>query len=92
MAHLSENTLKLQYNLNSTLTSGDITPDVTLLILPYFNSLEEVSDKVTLYEELNLFINQTNPRSVIAILTSPVVAADFCTSATNKLHLKLWMQ
>jgi hypothetical protein len=26
MAHLSENTLKLQYNLNSTLTSGDITP------------------------------------------------------------------
>jgi DNA modification methylase len=91
MAHLSENTLKLQYNLNSTLTSGDITPDVTLLILPYFNSLEEVSDKVTLYEELNLFINQTNPRSVIAILTSPVVAADFCTSATNKAHLKLWI-
>jgi DNA modification methylase len=92
MAHLSENNVRLEVNFseNGLLNSQMATPNVEFIVLPYFNDLLEVSNKIFLYDELNNFINKSNSKSTIVILTSPILAADFCSVASPKAHLKLW--
>jgi site-specific DNA-methyltransferase (adenine-specific) len=92
MAHLSENSIRLGVSFpeNGLHASQDATPNVEFIILPYFNNLMEIPNKTLLCDELNSFINQTHSKSTIAILTSPILAAEFCTIASPKAHLKLW--
>ena len=93
MAHLSENTHRLnsRHSENGCLTLQVAEPNLEFIVLPYFNDLNAVKDKQGLYAELNHFINQTHNKSTIAIITSPIIAADFCTEVTSEAHLKLWI-
>lgn len=93
MAHLSENSTRLGFTFteNGLLNSRMAIPNVEFIVLPYFNDLAELPNKQVLYNELNNFINQTNAKSTVAILTSPILAADFCTEATQNANLKLWV-
>lgn len=91
--HLSENTISLQERK----IEGQITglnnpqPNVEFLILPYYKWLEQIPNKETLYNTLNEFISSTNQNSTIAILTSPIFAADYCAQLKHDVHLKLWI-
>lgn len=93
MAHLSENPNRLRFAFceNEPLDAKEAMPNVEFILLPYFSDLAELSNKQTLYNELNSFISKTNEKSIIAILTSPVLAADFCAEVTPNVHLKLWI-
>lgn len=95
MAHLSENAYPLRAN-KIVADISDCTPkhaNVEFIILPFFNTLEEISNRHDLYKDINAFSSKTSPESTIAILTSPVLAADFCCELNNnnQLYLKLWI-
>ena len=66
-------------------------PNLELLIYPYFETLEAIPNKEMLYSELNSFLNSCPEGSTIAILSSPIFAADFCSLSRNNAHLKLWI-
>ncbi len=91
--HLSENALKLkERNIKGKLE--EITTNssnVEFIILPFYKSLEVIPNKTKLFETLNSFISRTYENSTIALLTSPIFAADFCTQLNNQTHLKLWI-
>lgn len=93
MAHLSETYSRLEqtYSEKGFEKFQGTNPNVELVILPYFKDLIEVSQKQSLFDDLNDFLNKCHPRSTIAILTSPILAADFCTNHTTSVHLKLWV-
>ena len=69
------------------LTSGC----VEFVILPYYNSLEEIPQKGILYERLNKFLYSTDKNATIVILTSPIFVADFCSQLRSNIHSKLWI-
>jgi DNA modification methylase len=91
--HLSEESIKLKDKVQIQ-NIGEVNPasaNVEFIILPYFKSLEEVPQKEKIYSEINEFISRTNKSSTIAILTSSLFAADFCTQLQHDIHLKLWI-
>jgi DNA modification methylase len=91
--HLSDESIKLKEKTQKhSITKADPTSaNVEFIILPYYKSLEEVPQKEKLYKEINEFISKTNNNSTIAILTSSLFAADFCTQLQHDIHLKLWI-
>lgn len=93
MGHLSEDAFPLKVTwIEENLKN--FTPNkeaVDLIILPYYNSLFEVRKKEELYQDLNSFIEKTDEQATIAILTSSVLAADYCAQYTGSAHLKLWI-
>lgn len=94
MTHLSENTLSLKEN-KVFASIRDCSPEranVEFIILPFFNTLEEIPTRSDLYKDLNVFSSMASQESIVAILTSPVLASDFCSGLNNnQLHLKLWI-
>lgn len=94
MAHLSEVSRPLQViqKHNNKLSADSNTPTVELVVLPYFKAIEDVRDKEKLYQDLFGFLNTTNCKSTVCILTSPVLAADLCASLVgDEAQLKLWI-
>jgi site-specific DNA-methyltransferase (adenine-specific) len=94
MSHLSETISPLETrNINERIT--ECMPhgaNVEFIILPYYKTIEEIPNKEDLYKGINDFFNKTTSTSTIAILSSPIFAADFCSSLNNNLtHLKLWV-
>ncbi|MBX9784685.1 MAG: hypothetical protein K2X48_15460 [Chitinophagaceae bacterium] len=91
--HLSEESVKLKEKIQkqSITEVNPASANVEFIILPYYQSLEEVPQKEKLYKEINEFISKTNNNSTIAILTSSLFAADFCTQLQHDIHLKLWI-
>lgn len=91
--HLSENTISLQERIvqGAITVLNNPTPEVEFIILPYYKCLEEVPNKEALYNSINAFMSSTNAGSTVAILTSPIFAADFCTQLHHDVHLKLWI-
>lgn len=91
--HLSENVIKLKgQNIKGKLEELNAkSSNVEFIILPYYKSLEAVPNKIKLFEALNGFIGRSRENSTIAILTSPIFAADFCTQLNHQAHLKLWV-
>src|SRR5438067_11374895 len=65
--------------------------NVEFIILPYYRTLEAIAKKDKLYAALNSFISSTNNDSTIAILSSPIFAADYCTQLHHDVYLKLWI-
>lgn len=91
--HQSENAIPLKEQIVKGSLS-ELKPksaNVEFIILPFFKTLEAVPKKEKLYTDLNSFISNTNENSTIAILTSPLFAADFCTQLNHGVHLKLWV-
>ncbi|WP_241280078.1 DNA methyltransferase [Chryseobacterium cucumeris] len=91
--HQSENDKPLQVEMIEGKIS-DIKPKsrgVEFIILHHYKYLEEIHQKEKLYLELNKFLSSTDENATIAILTSPIVAADFCSQLSNDIHLKLWI-
>ena len=93
MAHQSENTNRLKVNLQTSnlVLTTTVVANVEFIILPHFNNLLEISNKQLYYDEINNFIEQTNENTTIAIITSSIFAADFCTQLNDKSYLKLWI-
>jgi DNA modification methylase len=94
MSHLSENPSPMkERNINDNLTMCmPNRANVEFIILPYFKTIEEIPNKEALYKDLNNFFNRANPTSTIAILSSPIFAADFCSASNkNRSYLKLWV-
>lgn len=94
MAHLSEEVRPLQVVQVDTdrLSADNSKPMVELAILPDFQILEAIQDKEQLYDKLRHFLQGSNSKSTVCLLTSPVVAADFCASLKgDEAHLKLWI-
>lgn len=91
--HLSENVIKLkEQKVEGKLE--ELKPkssNVEFIILPYYKSIEGVPNRIKLFETLNGFIISSPENSTIAILTSPILAADFCTQLNHTAHLKLWV-
>lgn len=91
--HLSEKTISLQ----EIKVEGPLpilstpTANVEFVLLPYYKGLEEIPNKEQVYNSINSFISTTNENSTIAILTSPIFAADFCSQLRPDIHLKLWI-
>ncbi len=79
---------KVEGKLSETITSSN---NVEFIILPYYSELENIPEKEYLYSELNLFISSTDKNATIAILTSPIFAADFCSKLNADSQLKLWI-
>lgn len=94
MAHSSENTIPLKEE-KIVGRLRDCSPhraNVEFIILPFFKTLEEIPNRSDLYEDIHYFSSMASQDSVIAILTSPVLASDFCSELNNNhLHLKLWI-
>lgn len=91
--HLSENIIKLKER-NTKEKLEELKPkssNVEFIILPYYKSLETVPNKIRLFEALNGFISSSPENATIAILTSPIFAADFCTQLNHQAYLKLWV-
>ncbi|MGQ3889297.1 DNA-methyltransferase [Legionella sp. CNM-1927-20] len=93
MAHLSEHSSPLQI-----IKKGDGLeypshegPNVEFIYLPYYNNLNEISNKESLYMALNDLLAHTNEQSIIAVLTSSFFAVDFLSQLPEKIHLKLWI-
>lgn len=94
MAHLSEEVRPLQVVQVDTgrLSADNSKPAVELAILPDFQVLEAIQDKENLYDNLRRFLQEANCKSTICVLTSPIVAADFCASLKgDEAYLKLWI-
>jgi DNA modification methylase len=91
--HLSENVLPLKVNnINGKLSNIELHENnVECIVLHYYKSLEEISQKDYLYKTLNNFFTVADKNATIAILTSPIFAADFCTQLKSDVHLKLWI-
>ncbi|MGA2669664.1 MAG: DNA methyltransferase [Ignavibacteria bacterium] len=90
---LSENTIKLkEQTINQNISEiNQYSVNVEFIILPFYNSLESIPDKIDLFKQLNDFIDRSHKESLTAILTSPIFAADFCAQLNNKTRLKLWI-
>ncbi len=93
MAHLSENVAPLKRNeVNSSIVSVNPTrPNLEFVIYPYFDTVESIPNKEQLYMELNDFLSRCAEGSTIAILCSPVMAADFSSILTKNVSYKLWI-
>lgn len=91
--HLSENAIRLKEELirDSIADAAPATPGVELILLPFFQSLEGIPDKKRLSDDIKEFINRTDHSSTIAILSSPIFAADFCANLNGEAQLKLWV-
>ena len=91
--HKSENAIPLEIQHVKGMI-GEQKPtagNVEFVVLPYYNSHEEMPQKEMLYEQLNQFLHSTDKNATIAVLTSPLFAADFCSQLSNNVHLKLWI-
>lgn len=92
MAHLSESEYRLSIvNVGSTYEQNITTSDVYYIKFPYYCSLEEIPNKNSIIKELNLFIEQTDENSTIAIMSSPLFIAEFLSQLTDKAFFKLWI-
>ena len=91
--HLSENAVPLKaQNIEGNIAEVKSTSsNVEFIILPYYKSLEEIPNKEGLFNQLNNFISRTDKYSTIAIITSSILANDFCTQLKNDSYLKLWI-
>ncbi len=91
--HLSDNALRLEENIIkgniADITTG--SANVEFVILPYFDSLEAIPNKEKLFGDLKRFISLTDSKSTIAILSSPIFAADFSAELNGEAYLKLWV-
>lgn len=91
--HQSENTIPL----NEQIIKGRLSEiksksaNVEFIILPYYKTLEAIPGKEKLYADINSFISRTDENSTIAILTSPILASDFCAQLGSDCNLKLWI-
>lgn len=91
--HQSENVFHLKVE-ETDIYLSEIQPEsksIEFIILPYYKSLEAIPKKENLYFDLNNFISSTQRDATIAILTSPIFAADFCSQLKPKTYLKLWI-
>lgn len=93
MAHLSENSRPLNIlTKGNDLSKAKVSePNVEFIYLPYYSHLQEIPDKSATYSSLIEFLDKCNKESVVAILTSPLFAADFLAQLPEKFHLKLWI-
>jgi DNA modification methylase len=66
-------------------------PNVEFVLLPFYETLEEIPIKGKLYADLNNFLKNGHKNSTFTILTSPILAADFCAQLPNSVSLKLWI-
>jgi len=91
--HQSENAIALKVNdKKGAINDANLdSANAELIILPFYKSLEEIPGKTELFSDLNSFISKSNEKSTIAILTSPLFAADFCSQLNHDIHLKLWI-
>jgi len=91
--HQSENAIPLKIRkIKGIISAQKPAPgNVEFIILPYYNSLEDIPQKEVLYAQLNKFLHLTDQNTTIAILTSPMFAVDFCSQLGNNIHLKLWI-
>jgi site-specific DNA-methyltransferase (adenine-specific) len=91
--HLSEGSVHLDVVKITTPISEakPVSGAVEFIILPYFRNIDTVPEKKNLYAELNEFIYSTDNDATIAVLTSPVLAADFCAQLHDDAQLKLWI-
>lgn len=91
--HQSETEIRLKSELQSErMTEATFgNQNVEFIVLPYFETLEQVPEKAQLYSDLNHFLKKGNENSTFAILTSPILAADFCAQLPNSVSLKLWI-
>jgi site-specific DNA-methyltransferase (adenine-specific) len=79
-------------NFEGALTDVKESKDnVEFIILPYYETLESIPDKDNIYSQINLFFDSLSKNSTIAILTSPIFAADFCSKLNGNVYLKLWI-
>jgi len=91
--HKSENSIPLKIKIIEGKLSelNTSSGNVEFIIYPFFKSINDIPNKEKLYSELNNFLQNTDKNSTVAILTSPIFAADFCTEVTPEIHLKLWI-
>lgn len=91
--HQSENSIQLKVcNIDSKFSNVNLFyENVEFIIFPFYESVEAIPEKEKFYSELNYFLHSTNKNATVAILTSPIFAADFCAQLSNLLHLKLWI-
>jgi site-specific DNA-methyltransferase (adenine-specific) len=91
MAHLSENTNKLEYIFKGSSLKTEFTEnDVWFINLPYYENLHNIPVS-SLYQKLNTFIENANRNATIIILSSPIFAADFLSNLSHFANLKLWI-
>ena len=92
MRHLSEDVQPLEVvHYNSFIEINPENANIELVILPYYPNLHSLAKKEILFKDLNSFFDKCNIESTIAILTSPVLAADYCSDLQKEFHLKLWI-
>jgi len=91
MAHLSEGSkpLEVKFKEESFIRSEIKKDEISLLIFPYFEVLNNETEN--LKKEIYNFIERQEQNSVVAILTSPLYAADVCNYATLIEHFKQWI-
>jgi len=91
--HQSENSIPLNAKkINGRISEAKPVPgNVEFIILPFYNSIESIPQRETLYSELNSFLHSTNKNATIVVLTSPIFATDFCSQLSHEIHLKLWI-
>lgn len=92
MAHLSDDVRPLQIvdkgsSIIQQINSSE--PSVELILLPFHKLTEEIQHN--LFSNLDLFINNTHDKSTIAILCSPIFAANYCSRFSGAAQLKLWI-
>lgn len=93
MAHLSETTKRLdQYIIEGNIKDVIcLDNNVSFINLPFYSCLDEIPQKNELYNSLNNFIKQSHDQATIAILCSPVLAADYCSQIDGKINFRHWI-
>lgn len=91
--HQSENSIPLEVRrIHCNISEAEPTSgNVEFVILPYYKSIEAIPYREKLYSELNNFLQKVDKNATIAILSSPIFAADFCSQISSDIYLKLWI-
>lgn len=91
--HLSENVKKVDiiYSTESFVDHNSTLASLPVIFLPFYESIDTIENKAELYKKMQYLVESDNNVSTIAIICSPIFAADFCSTLTGLSKLQLWI-
>lgn len=91
--HQSENSQSLTIESSFESFIDYVLPNscVGLVLLPFYKTIETISNRERLFSDLNKFLDNADDNATIAILSSPIFAADFSAQISRFINLKLWI-